>query len=241
MNQSSSYKHLTVILAALLTTIVIAIVALVILLSSGPAETPDDPVTDGVSDTIPDRDNSSADPGTTPTPSTTPTVPSVDSTTAPTTSGNGQITTEAPTTEAPPVTEAPDDTPIGPINGSAYGDKLGALELYAEWKTVSYDPVTGNCTLKLDLYCDSYSISLGPRFENYLVINNDRFEFRTEKISIPTNDHKTRTLLYSTEYEIQKDSPTERFPVTIEFGWHYQGRYSGEHAEWLTLKTKFVV
>lgn len=115
------------------------------------------------------------------------------------------------------------------------------MELYAEWNTIAYDPETGSCTLKLSLYCDSYSISLGPRFKNYLIINDDRFEFQTDQISIPSNDHMARTLLYSTEYEVQKDSLTDRLPIHIEFGWHYQGRYSGEFAEWLTLKADFVV
>lgn len=237
MDQSSSYKHLTVILAALLTTMVIAIIALVLLLSSPSVS--DDPPDSAIGDSS-TRDPSVISPGTSsgqPTTSTSTT----DGSTPPATPGGDQTTVGTPTTEAPPSTDEPILPPVGPVNGSARGDKLGSMELYAEWNTIAYDPETGSCTLKLSLYCDSYSISLGPRFKNYLIINDDRFEFQTDQISIPSNDHMARTLLYSTEYEVQKDSLTDRLPIHIEFGWHYQGRYSGEFAEWLTLKADFVV
>lgn len=238
MNQSSSYKHLTVILAALLTTTVIAILALVLLLSAPSVS--DDPSDSVIGDSS-TRDPSVISPGTSSGQSVTSTSSTTDDPTPPTTPGNDQTTVGTPTTDAPPSTDEPILPPVGPVNGSARGDKLGSMELYAEWNTIAYDPETGSCTLKLSLYCDSYSISLGPRFKNYLIINDDRFEFQTDQISIPTNDHMARTLLYSTEYEVQKDSLTDRLPIHIEFGWHYQGRYSGEFAEWLTLKADFVV
>lgn len=236
MNESSAYKHLTVILAALLTTIVIAIIVLVLLLTSTNPEQPADTDLPLVTTTA------SLPSGTSAPPSTETTAPTTDGTNPPTTTaGIGETTVQPPVTTTTPVTQAPPVTPVGPVSGSAYGDKLGSLELYAEWTTTAYDAATGNCTLSLNVYCDSYSISIGPRFENYLVINDQRVEFRTEKVSVPTNDFKARTLLYSTEYEVQKDSPGERLDVHIEFGWHYQGSYSGEHAEWLTLITDFVV
>lgn len=236
--KESSYKHLTVILAALLTTIVIAIIVLILLLTSATPEQPADSNPPAVSTTAPNPLSSLT------LPSTSTTAPTTDGTTPPTTTtvGGNETTAQPPTVTTAPLTDAPPSVnPIGPVSGSAYGDKLGSLELYAEWTTTSYDAVTGSCTLTLSVYCDSYSISIGPRFENYLVINDQRVEFRTEKVSVPTNDFKARTLLYTTEYEVQKDSPNERFDVHVEFGWHYQGSYSGEHAEWLTLTTDFVV
>lgn len=243
MNESSSYKHLTVILAALLTTTVIAIVALVILLSSGSSDLADEPsaTTSGTLDR-----GSIGTSGTVNQPNTSTPTTGGDTATGPATTTGGNGTTTAPSATEPPVTtnpngENPPDAPIGPVNGSAFGDKLGSLQIYGEWKTIAYDEATGSCTLSLSLYCDSYSIGIGPRHKNYLVINDHRIEFATERVDVATNDHQTRTLLYSTEYEIQKDSPTERFPVHIEFGWHYQGLYSGEFAEWLTLTADFVV
>lgn len=233
MKESSSYKHLTVILAALITTIVIAIIVLVIMLSSLSANVPSDPVNTNNSTPL---ITSSDRPTTTPKPTTT----------KPSATNGDPTTTEKPSTDQPPVTDDPimgDDpqVPDRPVDGSAYGDNLDSLQLYAEWTTVSYDESTGSCTLKLDFYCESYSISIGPRFKNYLDINGERVEFSSERISVPTDEHLARSLLYSAEYEIQKDSPAEAFPVQIEFGWHYQGSYSGEFAEWLTLKTDFVV
>lgn len=242
MNESSSYKHLTVILAALLTTIVIAIIALVLLLSATPADSPSG---DSTEDKVTSFDRN--DPtGTTSNKPNDQTTPSSNVTTAPSPTASAPPATTPPNTSPtvttpPPVTDPPIVAPSGPINGSAYGDQLGSLGLYAEWNTVVYDPATGNCTLKLSVYCDSYSISIGARYGNYLVINDQRVEFRTEKLSVPTNDYKARTLLYSTEYVVEKGSPDEALPVHVEFGWHYQGKYSGEYAEWLTLTTDFVV
>lgn len=238
MKESSSYKHLTVILAALVTAITIAIVVLVILLATAPADSPNAPADTTVNSVLPPSSSSDR-----PVTSTSPTTTLPND--SPVSDGN-TTTTEKPSTDLPPVTDAPigggtQTPPDGPIEGSAYGDHLDSLELYAEWTTVSYDAATGSCTLRLDFYCESYSLSIGARFNNYLDINGERIEFRSEGVSVPTDEHKVRSLLYSTEYEVKKASPDEALPVRIEFGWHYQGSYSGEHAEWLTLKTDFVV
>lgn len=234
MNQSSSYKHLTVILAALMTCVVVAIIVLFILLTSTdfsqPAQT-NGSEQSGASTTVGHPSDTTASSETTNTP------PTSSSTTS---SGDG--TTVPPTTTlVPPVTNPPSTDPIGPVSGSAYGDKLDSLGLYAEWTTVAYNATTGNSTLKLNVYCDSYSLSVGPRYNNYIVINDRRVEFNTERISVPTDDYKARTLLYSTEYVVQKDSPAERIDVHVEIGWHAQITYSGELVEWLTLTTDFVV
>ncbi len=229
MNRSS-YKYLTVILATLLAATAIGIIILIFLLTGTDGDSPA-AVTEGSRPISTQTDRQESTSSENPSDSNPPQTDSTLQTTAKPDESDSAITSGGDQPEVP----------IGPVSGSAYGDKLGSLELYAEWNTISYDPATGSCTLKLNIYVDSYSLTLGPRFKNYLTINDQQVEFQSEAISIPAGSPKVRTLLYSTEYEVQKDSLTQQLPVHIEFGWHYQGSYSGEHAEWLTLIANFTV
>lgn len=233
MKESSSYKHLTAILAALMICIVVAIIVLFVLLTTTDFTQTNSSEQNQVNTTVglPSDMTSSSD--TTTSGNSNPPASSAVTT---------KDSTDSPVSSlTPPVTNAPSTDPIGPVNGSAYGDNLDSLGLYIEWTTVSYNAITGNSTIKLSLYCDSYSLVVGPRYNNYLIINDERIEFTTERISVPTDDYKARTLLYSTEYVVEKTSPSEQISIRLEAGWHFQGTYSGEHAEWLTLTTDFVV
>lgn len=178
-------------------------------------------------------------------PVTTTPPPSVTTTPPPTTTTPPPVTTAPPPTTkpTPPVTTPPvtDDPSPAPLSGKIQGDKLGGMDIDAEYEVVENDPASKVAKVRFAVYVNSYAIGIGARSENYLIVSGQKTEaIYTPAIQVPSGSGLTRTLLYEAVLEISRTADGS-IPFQVEFYWHYKGSYSGEYADWLTVKADLSI
>ncbi|MGM9648082.1 MAG: hypothetical protein ACI3YH_08140 [Eubacteriales bacterium] len=245
-----SNLSLVIVLVALITVILIASIALVVAMNSkggsDPAQTSSTSVTVSVTDKTTTPTSSTQTPTTTPAvPDTTTTVQSP-ATTVPTTTPKPTTTqTPATTTKAPTTTKEPAGTTKPTVPATTpkpgeiiAGDSVGSLGLFAAYTTE--DAGSDRITVRVTFYVESYALRIGARTDNYLTVNGQKISgLSSEAISLPNGSPQTRTVLY--EY-VTTVSKTGNTPVRLEleYFWHFQATYSGEHADWLSVKADLV-
>jgi hypothetical protein len=125
------------------------------------------------------------------------------------------------------------------VSGTVKGDNVGSLTIYAQYVTEEINEEANSMKIRFTFYVQSYSLRLGARSDNYLVVNGETYKkLASEKIDLPNGSPLTRTDLY--EYVIEVEKTDDNVPVLLEleYFWHFQGTYSGEHAEWMSVKVE---
>lgn len=254
MNKSN--LPLAIILTVLITVIVIAAVALIVVLSmdapstpagTTPANTPEAVVTTTkkpADTTTTAATTTTKKPETTTKPDTTtnPTEPEKPTTTTKPAEQDKPVTTKPNTTTKP---DAPTPTPtpgLSQISGTVKGDSIDSLGIYAKYVTQEINEEAKTMTVRFTFYLQSYGLRIGARGDNYLVVNGETHKkLATEKIDLPNGSPLTHTTLY--EYVVEVEKPDDNTPVRLEleYCWHFQGTYAGEHADWLTVTVDLTI
>lgn len=158
--------------------------------------------------------------------------------------------TDKPVETTPPVTTTKPEEPVIPtpapglnaVSGTVKGENVGSLTLYAQYATEEIDEEAKTMKIRFTFYIQSYSLRMGPREDNYLVVNGETFKNLTsEKVDLPDKSPLTRTQLHEQVIEIEK--PDDNTPVHLElqYFWHFQGKYSGESADWLSVTVELLL
>lgn len=186
----------------LLVIMIISLTAALIIMKNddkGGSET-----TPAVTTTAPDTTN----PNTTTTPSQTTTPEATttpEETTTPEQTTAPDVTTTPEETTAPDVTTAPDevDPPKIPdgllIEKSFKSDTGTTLNIRADVTAYEKD---GKVYLRVDVYLESYTITLSRAKYGTLTIGGKTFDFKLDPLSVENNKKIVSTLLYSDEAEV---------------------------------------
>ena len=93
--------------------------------------------------------------------------------------------------------------------------------------------------MEVRIYVRSYTLGIGPR-SGVVTINGTAYSFRSEALSIESNDSPTETLIYSASQELYLN-PGELLTVPISVAWNYNGVYSGNDIKSITSETSVTV
>ncbi len=174
------------------------------------------------------KEEPSAPPTETPTPTVVPTERA----------GEVVITASPGSTPSPintPVPSAPaqesgDFEPVD-ISGSFRSDTGTALNLVADWECVSVNAKNVRLTIILSL--ESYSLSVGERTANQLVLNGVPVTFRTDALEIPSGGlSKTEIYTYTETIPMMEDGSLQQ---DLYVFWVFSGSYSGVEMDKLEL------
>ncbi len=152
---------------------------------------------------------------------------------------------EVVTTAAPGSTPSPVNTPVPTasylesqaefdpvdISGSFRSDTGTALNLIADWECVSVSAKNVRLTIKLSL--ESYSLSVGERTANQLVLNGVPITYRTPALEVPSGGlTKTELYTWSETLPLMEDGSLQQ---DLYVFWVFTGSYSGVEMEKLEL------
>jgi hypothetical protein len=257
-----SHMQLVIILTVLITVILIASIALVIALSvdAAPGTTSGNttPVVDVTTDPVKGTTASTttttvkpADP-TTPATTTKPNAPDTTTTKKPVDPPAPNTTTKPADPPKPDTTTKPADTTkpntpapapsLNEVSGTVKGDSIDSLGIFAEYVTEEIDKDANTIKIRFTFYLQSYGLRIGARGDNYLIVNGETFKkLSTAKIDLPNGSPLTRTVLYEHVVEIEKPDANTPVELALEYHWHFQGTYAGEHADWLTVTVDLTV
>ena len=171
--------------------------------------------------------------------------------------------TPAPTYESSPrggevvITAAPGSTP-SPINtpnstddfpgsgiesdlvdssGSFRSNTGTALNLVADWNCVSVSAKNVRLTITLSL--ESYSLSVGERSANQLVLNGIPITYRTSPMEVPSGGlSKTELYTWSETLQLMEDGSLHQ---DLYAYWVFSGTYSGVQIDKLELSGHIAV
>lgn len=154
-------------------------------------------------------------------------------------------------TAAPGSTPSPVNTPMPtaeiPENGSEFApvDISGsfrsntgtALNLVADWQCVSVSAKNVRLTITLSL--ESYSLSVGERAANQLVLNGIPITYRTAALEVPSGGlSKTELYTWSETLPLMEDGSLQQ---DLYAYWVFTGTYSGVQIEKLELSGHIAV
>lgn len=117
------------------------------------------------------------------------------------------------------------------VSGSIRSDTGTALNLIADWEYVSVS--ARNVSLRITLYLESYSLSVGERYGNTLCIGDETVTFRTPELEVPSGE-LVRTELYSFS-ETYTLPESGSLSTTLSAVWSFAGSYSGVELPELSL------
>ncbi len=237
---------LVIILTVLITVILIAGSALIVVL----ATTTVDSTTTEVAGTTAEPTDGTTTAATTTTTTTTTTTKGNEPTKPATTTKPAEPdkpTTKPTTTTTKPATTPKPDVPtpapgLHEVSGTVKGDSIDSLGIYATYTTEEIDEEAKTMKIRFTFYLQSYTLRVGARGDNKLVINGQTLsKLPTEKIELPNGSPLTRTQLY--EYVVEVEKPDDNTPVhlELEYSWHFQGKYAGVPAEWLSVKVELTL
>lgn len=171
-----------------------------------------------------------------------PTAPPVNTpapTVEPTDRGGEVVITASPGSTPSPIStpvpsaaaqENADFEPVD-ISGSFRSDTGTALNLVADWECISVSAKNVRLTIKLSL--ESYSLSVGERTANQLVLNGVPITFRTEALEVPSGGlSKTELYTWSETIPMMEDGSLQQ---DLYVFWMFSGSYSGVEMEKLEL------
>ena len=143
------------------------------------------------------------------------------------------VSPSAETTPTP--TPAPSQDRL--MSGSFDSDTGTSLNTHTEWAVTRSQ--SGALVMEVRIYVRSYTLGIGPR-SGVVTINGTAYSFRSEALSIESNDSPTETLIYSASQELYL-SPGELLTVPISVTWNYNGVYSGNDIKSITSETSVTV
>ena len=123
------------------------------------------------------------------------------------------------------------------MSGSFDSDTGTSLNTHTEWAVTRSQ--SGALVMEVRIYVRSYTLGIGPR-SGVVTINGTAYSFRSEALSIESNDSPTETLIYSASQELYLN-PGELLTVPISVTWNYNGVYSGNDIKSITSETSVTV
>ena len=146
--------------------------------------------------------------------------------------GGEVVITAAPGSTPSPVTipsasAEPDssDSSFAPVDlsGSFRSDTGTALNLYADWECVSVSAKNVRLTIVLSL--ESYSLSVGERSRNQLVVNGVPVTYHTDALEVPSGGlSKTELYTWTETMPLMEDGSLQ---LDLYASWEFSGSYSG--------------
>lgn len=138
---------------------------------------------------------------------------------------------------APTPTPTPAPSQDRLMSGSFDSDTGTSLNTHTEWAVTRSQ--SGALVMEVRIYVRSYTLGIGPR-SGVVTINGTAYSFRSEALSIESNDSPTETLIYSASQELYLN-PGELLTVPISVTWNYNGVYSGNDIKSITSETSVTV
>ncbi|MDO4353885.1 MAG: hypothetical protein Q4C93_02850 [Clostridia bacterium] len=174
---------------------------------------------------------------TAPKPSDEAAEPSASPTAAPDVSPSDEPSPSVSPSAEPTPTPTPDPSQDRLMSGSFDSDTGSSLNTHTEWAVTRSQ--SGALVMEVRIYVRSYTLGIGPR-SGVVTINGTAYSFRSETLSIESNDSPTETLIYSASQELYLD-PGELLTVPISVTWNYNGVYSGNDIKSITSETSVTV
>ena len=174
---------------------------------------------------------------TAPKPSDEAAEPSASPTAAPDVSPSDEPSPSASPSAEPTPTPTPAPSQDRLMSGSFDSDTGSSLNTHTEWAVTRSQ--SGALVMEVRIYVRSYTLGIGPR-SGVVTINGTAYSFRSETLSIESNDSPTETLIYSASQELYLD-PGELLTVPISVTWNYNGVYSGNDIKSITSETSVTV
>lgn len=154
------------------------------------------------------------------------------------------ITTAPPGTTPSLITPSPSPSPtptesygLIDASGSFRSDSGTALNLIADWSCVSVN--AGNARLTVELSLESFSLYVGERPYNTLIINGNTITFHTPAIETDGGDTIV-TPLYTWSETIPLN-PDGTLDLEISAEWVFTGTYSGKEIDSLCLEGSIIL
>ena len=174
---------------------------------------------------------------TAPKPSDEAAEPSASPTAAPDVSPSDEPSPSVSPSAEPTPTPTPAPSQDRLMSGSFDSDTGTSLNTHTEWAVTRSQ--SGALVMEVRIYVRSYTLGIGPR-SGVVTINGTAYSFRSEALSIESNDSPTETLIYSASQEIYLN-PGELLTVPISVTWNYNGVYSGNDIKSITSETSVTV
>lgn len=174
---------------------------------------------------------------TAPKPSDEAAEPSASPTTAPDVSPSDEPSPSVSPSAEPTPTPTPAPSQDRLMSGSFDSDTGSSLNTHTEWAVTRSQ--SGALVMEVRIYVRSYTLGIGPR-SGVVTINGTAYSFRSEALSIESNDSPTETLIYSASQELYLN-PGELLTVPISVTWNYNGVYSGNDIKSITSETSVTV
>ncbi len=174
---------------------------------------------------------------TAPKPSDEAAEPSASPTAAPDVSPSDEPSPSVSPSAEPTPTPTPDPSQDRLMSGSFDSDTGSSLNTHTEWAVTRSQ--SGALVMEVRIYVRSYTLGIGPR-SGVVTINGTAYSFRSETLSIESNDSPTETLIYSASQELYLN-PGELLTVPISVTWNYNGVYSGNDIKSITSETSVTV
>lgn len=174
---------------------------------------------------------------TAPKPSDEAAEPSASPTAAPDVSPSDEPSPSVSPSAEPTPTPTPAPSQDRLMSGSFDSDTGTTLNTHTEWAVTRSQ--SGALVMEVRIYVRSYTLGIGPR-SGVVTINGTAYSFRSEALSIESNDSPTETLIYSASQELYLN-PGELLTVPISVTWNYNGVYSGNDIKSITSETSVTV
>ena len=174
---------------------------------------------------------------TAPKPSDEAAEPSASPTAAPDVSPSDEPSPSVSPSAEPTPTPTPAPSQARLLSGSFDSDTGSSLNTHTEWAVMRSQ--SGALVMEVRIYVRSYTLGIGPR-SGVVTINGTAYSFRSEALSIESNDSPTETLIYSASQELYLN-PGELLTVPISVTWNYNGVYSGNDIKSITSETSVTV
>ena len=174
---------------------------------------------------------------TAPKPSDEAAEPSASPTAAPDVSPSDEPSPSVSPSAEPTPTPTPAPSQDRLMSGSFDSDTGTTLNTHTEWAVTRSQ--SGALVMEVRIYVRSYTLGIGPR-SGVVTINGTAYSFRSEALSIESNDSPTETLIYSASQELYLNSG-ELLTVPISVTWNYNGVYSGNDIKSITSETSVTV
>ncbi len=163
--------------------------------------------------------------------------PSASPTAAPDVSPSDEPSPSVSPSAEPTPTPTPAPSQDRLMSGSFDSDTGTSLNTHTEWAVTRSQ--SGALVMEVRIYVRSYTLGIGPR-SGVVTINGTAYSFRSEALSIESNDSPTETLIYSASQELYLN-PGELLTVPISVTWNYNGVYSGNDIKSITSETSVTV
>ncbi len=144
------------------------------------------------------------------------------------------VNTPMPTAEIP---ESGSESGLVDASGSFRSDTGTALNLVADWECISVS--AKNIRLTITLSLESYSLSVGERHSNQLVLNGVPITYHTASLEVPSGGlSKTELYTWSETLPLMEDGSLQQDLFAY---WEFSGTYSGVQIDRLELSGHIAV